>query len=270
MKKEVIMLLNLFPRAATKQGGGQQRGGGSRQQQGKKKKQQVRILQVIDPMPLPPLRKQISDLQRFGGTGQLVARSALNTMTIQNQMMRNTLQRFRDTIEKQTEYVLRIRDPDADMNWDVHFFYTIRVPQTIPPRIMQKAQQLRKHYRMIGAQHLSSDIHWSIQREGLLFPCVSITSGQDGQLLSTNLRPTPMIDVPFFRTLLTSAPYDFHLPRPTDNSPANLLRHVSKEIVRMKERCHRYALELQTLLSDRISDRITLMSTIQDMLRKTG
>lgn len=204
--------------------------------------------------------------------GQFAARSALNTMNmmnIQNQRMRNMLHKFRGMLEEQTEYILRIRDPEADVSWDVHFCYTIRVPQTIPPRIIQKAQQLRKHYRMVGAQELPSDIHWSMQREGFMFPCVFITNGQHGQTLTTILPPTPMIDVPFFRTLLINTPYDFHLPRKTDNSLTNLLDHVSKQIASMKKRCHGYALHLQTLLSHRISDRTSLMSIIQNMMKLT-
>jgi len=268
------MYFNLFSKTA-KQGGGGGQGRGASQQRGKKRPVKKDVLQIINPRPSAPLSKQISDLQTFGG--QYVARTTLNTIKIQDQLMRNMLQRLRHVIEQQTEYMLRIRHPDTvdmteDRYWDVHFFYTIHIPQTIPRRITQKAQQLRKHYRVIANQPMSEDINWQMQEQGILCPCVSITSGQDGQMLSVNLPPTPMVDIPFFRTLVrnsTSAPYVFHLPRPTDNSPTNLLRHVSKEITRMKDRCHDYALELLTSLSDRISDNKTLMLIIQDMLKKT-
>lgn len=258
------MFSNPFAGSKQRGGGSQQSGGGS--QKGRRMDQNI---QIIDPRPSLPLHKQISELKTFGG--QLVARTALTTITIQNQVMRNMLHRFCSIIEEQTEYILRIFDPDAGVHWEIHFFYTIRVPQMIPPQIIRKAQQLRKHYRMVAAQDLPSDIDWSIQRDSMVFPCVSITSGQDEQTSMTNLEKTPMIDIPFFRSLLDRPyrPFVFHLPRPKDKSPSNLMIHVSNEIVSMKKRCHNFAIHLKRLLSDRISDRTTLMSTLQDMLKKT-
>jgi len=250
------------PSQNRQKGGGSQKRANSQQQQQQQQqmsKQRRELFEIIIFHPSRSFQQQRKKLETNFGMGETIVRTMLNTMTVQKQMLRQRFELVGPRIKEETLCTLRLKDPILlNTGWDISFFYHLQTPRQFSQQIVQKVQEIRKHYRMIHPQMLSQDIQWPVEQEGILFPCVEIKHWVigDQQVMTMILPLTPVFDHPFFRRLFHYTPSDFYvfdLPRPTDTSVPRLIQHLSIEMEKLKTKCHDFAMVLENELWKRIS-----------------